>query len=198
VSGSNLWQRGMRLGDSEFGTPTSATDGPRPKWFWWFVAVVVVAFSLGTVVNIAVEASFAPEQRALLLRSGGALGKVASTEYGSVQGRYWPAAIVHDIALGGTLVVPNLELVYPPRFELLADVDIRVENYDPVLTDAMYESLNGLPHARGVGNTVGSGGFKRIRIVWAEDGPPVPVLRIWFYENTTLLIDDRVTSPDAN
>ena len=190
--------RGTRLNSSDTDTEAADSTASRAKWPLWFVVVVVVAFSVGTVANVVVESSFAPEQRALLVRDGGALNKVVRTEGETVRNRYWIASVVHDIARGGTFVVPAEGLASEARFELLADVDIEVEAYDPELTQEMVDSFDGHASVTGYGNTIGSTEYFSFVVVWDEASSPVAVLRMWFFKDTMYLVDGRIMGPGEN
>jgi hypothetical protein len=157
-----------------------------------FLATVLVAFSIGALANVAFEANYEPELRALLVRPSGTLSTVTRTEVGLVRGRYWIASIVHDVAGGGVIVVPDELLITESRFNNLAGLDVQVEDYDSMLTAEMVASLAGLPSVRGVGNITGSADFLPFAVVWDHDGVPIPVLRLWYFEETMFLIDDRV------
>lgn len=163
-----------------------------------FLAIVLVAFAVGALMNVAFETHYERELRALVVRPSGTLSTVTRTEVGVVRGRYWIASIVHDIAEGGVIVVPDELLITESRFINLAGVDVEVEDYDPMLTEEMVTSLADLPSVRGVGNITGSAGFAPFAVVWSSDGVPVPVLRLWFFEETMFLIDDRVFVSDVN
>lgn len=166
--------------------------GGTAPWKRIFLLVVVIVFSVGAFANVTLEAMYEPGIRALRVRPDGHLSTVTETEVGAMQGRYWVASIVHDIAWGGVVVVPDLLLIDESRFHNLADVEVRVEDYDPMLTPEMIDSLDGLPTVRGVGNIIGLSDFVPFAVVWGEEGAPVPVLRLWFSEDEMFLIDDRV------
>jgi hypothetical protein len=180
------------LDSSDIDTKTASSADSRSKWPLWFAAVVIVAFSLGTVANVVLEWSFVPEQRALLVRDGGALNKVVRTEGEIVRNRYWIASVVHDIARGGTLIVPAEGLASEARFELFADVDIKVEDYDPELTQETVDSLEGSASVTGYGNTIGSTEYFPFVVVWDTADSSVAVLRMWFFEDTMYLVDERI------
>ena len=162
------------------------------SWSRRFVAVVLVGFSIGAVVNVGMEVRSDPDLRAILVRSNGDLGYVAGTEPWPLPGRYWAAAVVHDVARGGTVVVPDTGLINIPRFRNLAGVDVQVEEYDPVLSPEMVSSIADYPKIEGVGNIAGNGDFVPFSVVWQPDGRPVPVLRLWFVDDEILLVDDRI------
>ena len=166
--------------------------GGTAVWKRIFLLVVAIVFSVGAFANVALEAMFEPGIRALRVRTDSDLSTVTGTEVGAMQGRYWVASIVHDIAWGGIVIVPDILLIDESRFHNLADADVRVEEYDPTLTPEMVDSLDGLPTVRGVGNIIGLSDFVPFTVVWSEEGAPVPVLRLWFSEDTMFLIDDRV------
>jgi hypothetical protein len=157
-----------------------------------FLATVLAVFSVGALANVALEASYETEGRSLRVRPSGTLSTVTRTEVGLVRGRYWIASIVHDVAGGGVIVVPDELLITESRFNNLAGVDVQVEDYDSMLTAEMVASLAGLPSVRGVGNITGSADFLPFAVVWDHDGVPIPVLRLWYFEETMFLIDDRV------
>ena len=90
------------------------------------------------------------------------------------------------------MVVPDLALVNPYRFENLADVEVREEGYDPDLTAGDVGSLQGLPFVQGLGNTTGLFDFKLFRVVSSPEGTPVPVLRLWRFGEVFYFVDDRV------
>jgi hypothetical protein len=157
-----------------------------------FLATVLAVFSVGALANVALEASYETEGRSLRVRPSGTLSTVTRTEVGLVRGRYWIASIVHDVAGGGVIVVPDELLITESRFNNLAGLDVEVEDYDSMLTAEMVASLAGLPSIRGVGNITGSADFLPFAVVWDHDGVPIPVLRLWYFEETMFLIDDRV------
>lgn len=167
------------------------------SWARRFLAVVLIGFSVGAFVNVGTESRYRPEARALLVRMSGDLSTVTGTEP-SPRGRYWVASIVHDIAWGGVVVVPDGSLISSSRFRNLAGVGVRIEDYDPTLTPGMVDSLGGLPVIRGVGNITGNDDYVPFAVVWSEEGTPVPVLRLWFFEGAMFLIDDRVEMAGVN
>jgi hypothetical protein len=167
------------------------------SWARRFLAVVLVGFSLGAALNIGMEARSESDLRALLVRTNGDLGAMAGTEPWPLPGRYWAAAVVHDVAGGGTVIVPDAVLIDRPRFRNLAGVDVRVEDYDPVLSPQMADLIADHPTIRGEGNIVGNSDYVPFAVVWSADGRPVPALRLWFFEDTMMLIDDRVIAEEA-
>ena len=167
-------------------------------WARRFFIVVIVTFTLAAVGNVAMEASYKPETRGLMFHDGGSLSEATATDPTRFRGRYWIASITHDVAFGGTVVVPDRSLIEGYRFRNLADVEIKVEDYDPSLTAGMVSSLQGLPTVDGLGNIIGRFDFKPFRVVWSDEGLPVPVLRLWYFGEMMYFIDDRVLSPGSD
>lgn len=162
------------------------------EWARRFLVAVIVGLSIAAIGNIAMEASYKPETRALMVSEGGELAVATGTDPTRFRGRYWIASTVHDVAFGGVVVVPDSSVIHSYRFEKLADVDIIVEDYDPDLTAEIVASLDGLSTVQGLGNIVGLFDFKPFRVVWIAEGTPVPVLRLWYLGEMMYFIDDRV------
>jgi hypothetical protein len=163
-----------------------------------FLAIVLIGFTVGSVVNVGMEARYEPGVRALLVHTDGQLSTITGTEFSPLRGRYWVASAVHDVAWSGVVVVPDPGLISSSRFHNLANVDVRTEDYNPILSQEQVQSLDGLPSIRGVGNLTGNDGFAPFAVVWSVGGKPVPILRLWFHGDSMFLIDDRVTVTDAD
>jgi hypothetical protein len=147
---------------------------------------------LTSAANVVVELSRTPGDRAFIVHESGELARATSTDGSLSRGRYWIASAVHDVAFGGVLVVPDLSVIDAHRFANLADVDVRVEEYDPSLDADAAGTLFGLTHTQGAGNIEGRFDFKPFRVVVGPDGLPVPVLRLWQFADMIYLVDDRV------
>jgi hypothetical protein len=161
-------------------------------WLRLYVIVALAAMSLAVAANVAIEAKHEPETRALMVHGAGDLATATATDPSRSRGRYWIASTVHDVAFGGLLIVPDRSIVNPYRFENLANVEVRVEDYDPDLTVEVVGSLHGLPTVGGLGNTTGLFDFKLFRVVWSPEGTPVPVLRFWQFGEMFYFVDDRL------
>ena len=94
------------------------------------------------------------------------------------------------------MIVPDRSVVNPYRFENPANVEVRVESYDPDLTAEVVGSLHGLPTVQGLGNTTGRFDFKLFRVVWNPEGMPVSVLRLWRFGDMFCFVDDRVLTAE--
>ena len=127
-----------------------------------------------------------------MVHPGGELSVAIGNDDTRYRARYWAVSAVHDVAFGGIVVVSDNSLISKYKYPKLADVEIRVESYDPALTAEEVASLEGLPSISEVSNLIGNTVFGPVVVVWSRDGVPVPVLRLWNYENTQYLIDDRV------
>jgi hypothetical protein len=181
------------------GEPTGDRSGRGAiGWAQRFLIVVLVTFTLAAVGNIAMEASYKPATRGLMFHDDGSLSEATATDPTIYRGRYWIASIVHDVAFGGTVVVPDRALIEGYRFRNLADVEIKVEEYDPELTGETVSSLEGLPSVQGLGNIIERFDFKPFRVVWSDEGLPVPVLRLWYFGEMMYFIDDRVLTPGSD
>jgi hypothetical protein len=176
-------------------------DGSDPyrasKWPRLYVIVALVAMFVAAAANVVLETNHEAETRALMIHEAGDLAMATATDPSLSRGRYWIASTVHDVAFGGVLIVPDLSLVNPHRFENLADVEVRVESYDPDLTAEVVGSLHGLPTVQGLGNTTGLFDFKLFRVVWSPEGTPVPVLRLWRFGDMFYFVDDRVLTVES-
>lgn len=95
------------------------------------------------------------------------------------------------------MVIPDGSPIGGSRFRNLAGVDVRIEEYDPVLTPEMVRSFEGWATVRGVGNITCNVDFVPFAVVWDEQGTQVPVVRLWYFEDTMFLIDDRFVMPDV-
>jgi hypothetical protein len=159
--------------------------------------VALAVMSLAVAANVTIEVNHMPETRALMVHEAGDLATATATDPSLSRGRYWIASTVHDVAFGGVLIVPDLSMINPYRFENLANVEVRVEGYDPDLTAEVVGSLHGLPTAQGLGNTTGLFDFKLFRVVWSPEGTPVPVLRLWRFGEMFYFVDDRVLTVES-
>lgn len=157
-----------------------------------FVSFVLVVFSIGTALNVASEMTVGPTEQAIVIRDDNSIHNIVGTELDLVRGRFWVASTVHDVGYGGTIIVPDGDLIRDWVFRDLAGSEVVIEKYDPELTDEMRGGLNGLPRIAGIGNLVGNGDVMPFAVVWVTDGIPVPVLRYWTDGETFYLVDDRV------
>ncbi len=162
-----------------------------PVWAKRFITIVLVVFTIGTVLNVAGELKADPRERALVFRDDNSIHNIVGTELDLVRGRFWVASTVHDVAYGGTIIVPDGVPIRDWVFRDLAGSEVVIEEYDPTLTDEMIGKLDGLPRIAGTGNLVGNGDVMPFAVVWATDGTPVPVLRYWTDGETFYLVDDR-------
>ncbi len=171
--------------------PPLGTSHP-PAWHRWFLAAVLSVFGIGTVTNAVLEVGYVPAVRAVMVHDSGQLSVAIAHDDTRYRARYWIASVVHDIAFGSRLVVPDEELIDAYRFSYLADVRVDVENYDPTLPDSVLASLEGSPSVHGVGNMIGIDDYRPFVIVWSDEGTGVDTLRYWESGDTMYLVDDRL------
>lgn len=157
-----------------------------------FVIMVLIVFTIGAGLNIASQMQAEPRERAIVVRDDNSIHNIVGTELDMVRGRFWVASTVHDVAYGGTIVVPDADLIRSWVFRDLAGADVVVEEYVPELTDEMISELDDLPNVTGIGNLMGNGDVMPFGVVWVTGGTPVPVLRYWTDGETFYLVDERV------
>lgn len=160
------------------------------------LAAILVGFAVVTLVNIAWEIQLPDQAEALLARDDGELRTLVSTEAVPARERYWITASLHEVASGGTLIVPEKGLVDTYHYLNFTEMDLRVEGYDSQLTGPEAAAIAGFPNIEGLGmlhpTLQPAQPHHPFVVAWLDDEGPAPTMRVLYRGDTVYLVDDRI------
>ena len=149
---------------------------------------------LGILVNSMLWYISLPDDRGLVGHTDLDLSTLVTSGQRTVEMRYGFEAYLHDVARGGTITVPDGDAVDRPLVESLSQMTVRVEEYNPRITQDRVNALAPDVELGGRG-TVSGDGIEAVYIFLLADELPAPAVTYFTIGPQVYIIDDRLMNP---
>jgi len=166
----------------------SAVSSPARR----FLLLVIAGFLAASAVGIFWEVRIQPSNAAIMTHPDGSMSTLVRTEQRRLFELFGLSSSVHDVALDGIVIVPDDRSLDRFLLENLAQVDVVVDTYDPVLSFDPTEMFDSNETLRGVGRVVALGDPTPWVVVWQSSQDAPRTLKYFTRGETVVLVDEQL------